>query len=121
MIHDSKTEQIFISLRQSPPQSHAPHPNGKSLAAAFYLGTHETGLVDALELQLQVMATSTTRHLIVPITTFEALNPAVVDRNKLLEQLAVVDDKPYGLFLFTRQDGKPERVSGSTFHSWYER
>ncbi|KAG7150569.1 Trans-2 like protein [Verticillium longisporum] len=50
----------------------------------------------------QVTSTSTTHHLLVPLASVEALNKAVVQKDKLLEQLALVDKRAYGLFLFTR-------------------
>ncbi|RBQ83202.1 hypothetical protein VDGD_05593 [Verticillium dahliae] len=51
----------------------------------------------------QVTSTSTTHHLLVPLASVEALNKAVVQKDKLLEQLALVDKRAYGLFLFTRK------------------
>ena len=47
------------------------------------------------------MSTSTTRHLLVPVSFVEVLNRAVVQREKLLEQLRRVGNKAYGLYLFT--------------------
>ncbi|KAH6693405.1 phenazine biosynthesis protein [Plectosphaerella plurivora] len=94
-----------VVLRQAPPQLHGIHPSSASLATSIGLAEADVGLVAELSGSLlppQVASTSTTHHLLVPLASVEALNRAVVQRDRLLEQLAVVDKRAYGLFLFTR-------------------
>jgi PhzF family phenazine biosynthesis protein len=100
--HKSSTggsiSELTISIRQARPESHNIHPDPAALAAAVGLSAQD---VELSSLPPQVMSTATTRHLIVPVSSVEALNRAVVYRNQLLDQLKLVDDKAYGLFLFT--------------------
>jgi PhzF family phenazine biosynthesis protein len=60
------------------------------------------------------MSTSTTHHLLVPVSSVEALDRAVVQRDKLVEQLDLLDSRAHGIFWFTPvagADGVP------TFHA----
>jgi PhzF family phenazine biosynthesis protein len=84
------------------------HPDPASLAASIGFALPDIGFqVDGLRnqptepLQPQVMSTFTTRHLLVPLSSIEALNRVSVQRDRLLEQLAAVDEMAYGLYLFT--------------------
>lgn len=102
---------ISISLRQARPQSHTTHPDPEALAASFGLGAEDIGFAaepagdgganQPDQLRAQVMSTSTTRHLIVPLSSSDALDRVAVRRDRLLEQLAVADENAYGLYLFT--------------------
>lgn len=47
------------------------------------------------------MSTSTTHHLLVPVSSVEALNKVEVQRDRLLQQIKLADAKAYGLYLFT--------------------
>ncbi|KAK0702307.1 phenazine biosynthesis protein [Lasiosphaeris hirsuta] len=99
--------RVMVSMRQAKPHAHAIHPDPAALALSIGLSAADIGFtpeselgVLAASLQPQVMSTSTTRHLLVPLSSIEALNLADVRRHKLLEQLKAVDDKAYGLFSF---------------------
>ncbi|KAH7374416.1 phenazine biosynthesis protein [Plectosphaerella cucumerina] len=109
LVHRSKSPQgndsFQVVLRQAPPQLHGIHPNKASLAKSFGLTDTDIGLVAShsdFVLPPQVASTSTTHHLLVPLGSVDALNRAVVQKESLLEQLAAVDKRAYGLFLFTR-------------------
>ncbi|KAJ6440689.1 phenazine biosynthesis protein [Purpureocillium lavendulum] len=102
------SSQISVSLRQVSPGTHAKHPDAASLAASVGLKGDDVGVSvraatgdGSVTLVPQVMSTSTTRHLLVPLSSVEALDKVVVQKDKLLEQLALVDKTAYGLFLFT--------------------
>ncbi|KAK2603485.1 hypothetical protein QQS21_004345 [Conoideocrella luteorostrata] len=97
--------EFTVSMRQASPRTHGIHPNKASLAASIGLSADEIGLLvngpnGPVRLQAQVMSTSTTHHLLVPISSVDALNKVAVQRDQLLEQLALVDERAYGLFLF---------------------
>jgi len=100
------SQKIQVMIRQARPQSHgavidADHLS--ALAESMGLAAEDIGLSlgSAKRLPPQVMSTSTTHHLLVPVLSVEALNRVVVQRDKLLEQLRRVDHRAYGLFLFT--------------------
>lgn len=99
--------EIRVFIRQARPQAHTTHPDPAALAESFGLTADDIGFSledhsgSAKRLPPQVMSTSTTHHLLVPVSSVEALNRAVVQRDKLLEQLRLVDQRAYGLFLFT--------------------
>ncbi|KAK4032314.1 phenazine biosynthesis protein [Parachaetomium inaequale] len=102
--HTRTPDHFTVSIRQATPQAHATHPDPSGLAAAIGLDAADIGFTVASggrELQPQVMSTSTTRHLLVPVSSIEALHRAAVQRDTLLEQLRRVDSKAYGLYLFT--------------------
>jgi PhzF family phenazine biosynthesis protein len=98
--HTRTPDNFTVSIRQATPQAHATHPNPSALAAALGLDAADIGFLGR-ELQPQVMSTSTTRHLLVPVSSVEALHRATVQRDTLLEQLRRIDSKAYGLYLFT--------------------
>lgn len=94
-----------VVLRQAPPRLHGIHPDKAALAESFGLVEADIGFKSSHSgevLQPRVASTSTTHHLLVPLASVEALNKAVVQRDKILEQLAAVDERAYGLFLFVR-------------------
>ncbi|OAA39946.1 phenazine biosynthesis protein [Metarhizium rileyi] len=106
---------ISVTLRQAPPKAHRSHPDPASLAASIGLSADEIGVAvngarSQVQLQPQVMSTSTTHHLLVPVSSAAALNKVRVEKDRLLEQLALVDERAYGIFLFTpagSTDGRP--------------
>jgi PhzF family phenazine biosynthesis protein len=105
--NDPQSDQVQVILRQAPPKLHANHPNPASLAEAIGISKEDIGwslMSDkAVEtLQPQVLSTSTTHHLLVPLASTEALNRVKVQRDKLIEQLRLADERAYGLFLFAR-------------------
>jgi PhzF family phenazine biosynthesis protein len=106
---------LSISLRQSPPGLGNKHPDPAALAVAIQLTPDDIGLPGAPNMQPQVVSTSTTRHLHVPLRSIEVLNRAVVQRDKLLEQLKLVDDGAYGLFLFATIQGEKNKYQARFF------
>ncbi|UNI16026.1 hypothetical protein JDV02_002503 [Purpureocillium takamizusanense] len=113
--------RMSVSLRQVSPGTHAKHPDPASLAASIGLAPQDVGVAveaadggDHVTLVPQVMSTSTTRHLLVPLASVDALNKVVVQKDKLLQQLALVDKSAYGIFLFTPVSPPPPPLSSST-------
>ncbi|KAK0117360.1 hypothetical protein ONS96_013191 [Cadophora gregata f. sp. sojae] len=95
-----------VSIRQAPPKAGNVHPDPAALAKSIGLELSNIGIPRSAENgRPQVFSTSTTRHLQVPISSISALNRAVVTRDKLLQQLALVDEKAYGLYLFSPEPG----------------
>lgn len=96
-----------VSITQAPPQAHAYHPDIPSLAQSVGLEESDVGFIAASRelLRPQVMSTSTTRHLMVPVLTTQALDKIEVQKHELVKQLARVDQHSYGIYLFTRTEG----------------
>lgn len=107
---DAGDGEFAVVLRQAPPQMHNQHPDIRALAESIGLSDADIGLrlQSSASLIPQVMSTSTTRHLIVPLTSVRALNAATVQRDTLLKQLGRVDDKAYGIYLFA-EDSEGEK------------
>jgi len=95
------TPQFAIAIRQASPKSHAVHTNPSAVAAVLGLTASDIGFPSAPTLLPQIMSTSTTHHLLVPISSVDALNHAVVSRDKLVEQLDLLDSRAHGIFWFT--------------------
>ena len=105
----TRGSEISVLIRQSPPQLHDCHPDVGSLAASVGLDGEDIGLVGANELKPQVASTSTTRHLLAPVASVDALKRVRVDHDKLLYQLSLVDEKAFGIFFFARStEGKDQ-------------
>ncbi|PVH69277.1 phenazine biosynthesis protein [Cadophora sp. DSE1049] len=99
-------DEFSISIRQAPPKAGNVHPDPTALAKSIGLDASDIGFPGCPgKGQPQVFSTSTTRHLQVPISSISALNRAVVARDKLLQQLASVDEHAYGLYLFSPEPG----------------
>ena len=60
------------------------------------------------------MSTASTYHLLVPIASATALSRVTIQRDQLLEQLALADERAYGIFLFTPDDAEAEK---QTYHA----
>ncbi|KAK5654918.1 hypothetical protein OQA88_6674 [Cercophora sp. LCS_1] len=90
-----RDDDIEISIRQVNPKSHGVHPDPAGLAASLGL---EAGDIAG---PAQVMSTSTTHHLLVPVSGVEALNRVTIQRDVLLKQVRMADERAYGLYLFT--------------------
>ena len=88
---------IFVSLRQAPPNLHGKHQNKAALARLIGLEENEIGYAN---LPSQIVSTSSSKHLAVPISSVAALQRAVVDRASILAELKTVDDHAFGLYLF---------------------
>ncbi|KAK0648683.1 hypothetical protein B0T16DRAFT_408609 [Cercophora newfieldiana] len=96
-----KTE-FAVAIRQASPKGHAKHTDPAALAAVLGLSASDIGFPGSTEAVLpQVMSTSTTHHLLVPVSSVEALDRAVVHRDKLVEQLDLLDSRAHGIFWFT--------------------
>lgn len=112
------TATFSVSLRQAPPNAHGHHPDRAALANSIGLTTDEIGIENDNDINLmpQVMSTSTTRHLMVPVSSVAALDRVVVQRDKLIEQLRLVDADAYGIYLFT-----PVQVSRNSVNTFRAR
>ncbi|KAL6852587.1 hypothetical protein ACO1O0_007134 [Amphichorda felina] len=101
--NSSGQDELSVSVRQAPPKAHAEHPSSATLAQSAGLSEGDIGFEAAKGgvLKPQVMSTSTTRHLMVPVRSVEALNRVAVQRDGLLGQLVLVDEQAYGVYFFT--------------------
>jgi len=92
-----------IAIRQASPKAHAVHTDAAALAAVLGLKASDIGYPTTHDAQAlpQIMSTSTTHHLLVPVKSVEALDRAVVSRDKLVEQLDLLDSRAHGIFWFT--------------------
>ncbi|KAK4444547.1 phenazine biosynthesis protein [Podospora aff. communis PSN243] len=97
-----------VAIRQARPGAHAEHRDGLALAGVLGLGEGDVGfpLLAGASVYPRVMSTSTTHHLLVPVKSVEALDRAVVQRDKLVEQLDLLDSRAHGIFWFTPVEGK---------------
>ncbi|KAM0278990.1 hypothetical protein ACHAQH_004858 [Verticillium albo-atrum] len=99
------SDEFEVFLRQAPPKLHGVHPDRAALARSLGLTEADIGFParnDSGVLPPQVASTSTTHHLLVPLASVHALNKVIVQKDKLLKQLALADKRAYGLFLFAR-------------------
>lgn len=106
---------ISVMIRQSPPQLHDFHPDVGSLAASIGIDHNDIGIDGVKELRPQVASTSTTRHLLVPVATMSALRSIRVDRDKLLHQLSLVDQRAFGIYFFARSLDDSQRYEARFF------
>ncbi|OJD11890.1 hypothetical protein AJ78_07433 [Emergomyces pasteurianus Ep9510] len=96
--------ELAVTLQQEPPQYYGIHNNLASLAQTLGIDEHDIGfefggkaITDA-----QVVSTSSSRHLLVPIANATVLNSIkMTDRDALLREMISVDPLAYGLYLFT--------------------
>ena len=107
--------ELRISLKQSPPGFGNKHPDPNALAIALNLSSSDLGLPEAPQMQPQIISTSATRHLHVPVRSVEALNSVDIQRDKLSEQLRLVDETAIGLFLFTTVAGEHNKYQARFF------
>lgn len=104
------SDSYSISISQATPKGHGQHPDVASLAASIGLSEGDIGLPEKYRvdpskvLQPRVMSTATTHHLLVPLSSIDALERVTIQRDKLLPQLKLADQRAYGLFLFTNDD-----------------
>jgi PhzF family phenazine biosynthesis protein len=98
-------ETLSVTLRQVTPEFFGAHPNPGRLAQTlgFADGSAIGFEIGGTKIKVpQVVSTSTTRHLLVPVANEDVLNSvAILDREKLLEEIRAADPLGYGLFLFT--------------------
>lgn len=101
--------QYAVSIRQASPKYHGVHPAPAALAQSLGLETVEIGFGTdsdaAAAMKPQVLSTSTTHHLFVPVSSVDALDRVVFQRDKLLPELHLVDKRAYGVYLFTPTQG----------------
>lgn len=111
----TKDGEISISLRQAPPGTHAYHPDVPALAASFGFSEADIGFrTEGPALRPQIVSTSTTRHLILPLSSVAVLNSIQVPRDLLLKQLRAVDDTAHGIY-FVAPD--PEASDKTTYQA----
>lgn len=105
----AQNNEIRVSIRQCPPKYHDFQPDPAALADSIGISAQDIGFPDK-ELRPQVLSTSTTHHLFVPICSVEVLSRVSVDRANLLAHLKLVNEKAYGLFLFSPHPGSQTGV-----------
>ncbi|KAH6897451.1 hypothetical protein B0T10DRAFT_602768 [Thelonectria olida] len=99
--------QYSVSLAQATPKVHGLHPDLASLAESVGLEREDIGLPATSQdgrvstLAPRVVSTASTFHLLVPVKSASALDKVVVQRDKLLKQLSLADNRAYGIYLFT--------------------
>jgi trans-2,3-dihydro-3-hydroxyanthranilate isomerase len=98
--------KFSVAIRQASPKAHAQHTEPAALAGVLGLEAGDIGFSSSKVSMLpRVMSTSTTHHLLVPVASVEALDRAVVQRDKLVEQLDLLDSRAHGIFWFTPVPG----------------
>jgi len=100
----SGAPQYSVAIRQESPKGHAVHTDPAALAAVLGLSASDIGFpltYGTLKgVFPQIMSTSTTHHLLVPVASVDALDRAVVVRDRLEEQLDLLDRRAHGIFWF---------------------
>ncbi|KAI8668460.1 hypothetical protein NCS55_00872000 [Fusarium keratoplasticum] len=120
-ISSAEPAEFSVSITQATPKAHGRHPHVPELAATIGLGPEDIGLAPGTGVSRKhdviprVMSTSTTHHLLVPVASIAALERASVQREKLLEQLQLADERAYGLYLFAKDDR--EGASANTYQA----
>ncbi|KAM5353530.1 hypothetical protein ACJ41O_000180 [Fusarium nematophilum] len=102
--------EFSVSITQATPKAHGRHPNPALLAETIGLQAEDIGLAaegSTRELIPRVLSTASTHHLLVPVGSVAALERASVQRDKLLGQLKLADERAYGIYLFAREEAKP--------------
>jgi PhzF family phenazine biosynthesis protein len=116
-VSSAESTEFSVSITQATPKAHGRHPNVPELAATIGLGPEDIGLASGTSVSRKqdviprVMSTSTTHHLLVPVASIAALERASVQREKLLEQLQLADERAYGLYLFAKDDREGASVN----------
>ncbi|KAJ3463776.1 hypothetical protein MRS44_008562 [Fusarium solani] len=116
-VSSAEPTEFSVSITQATPKAHGRHPNVPELAATIGLGPEDIGLASGTSVSRKqdviprVMSTSTTHHLLVPVASIAALERASVQREKLLEQLQLADERAYGLYLFAKDDREGASVN----------
>jgi trans-2,3-dihydro-3-hydroxyanthranilate isomerase len=103
LVVQQSQEEIFVSLCQVPPTLHGKHQSKAALARLTGLEEHEIGFAN---LPPQIVSTSSSKHLAVPISSAAALQRATVDRASILAELRTVDEHAFGLYLFTEAESQ---------------
>lgn len=117
------TAEYSISIAQTSPKAHGQHPDSASLATSLGLRAQDIGLSSKARtgntkpLGPRVMSTATTYHLLVPVSSINALEQAVVEKEKLLAQLQNADERAYGIYLFTNDDSNTGSVGDPTYRA----
>ncbi|KAG4413837.1 hypothetical protein IFR04_013020 [Cadophora malorum] len=109
-------DEFSVSIRQAPPKAGNIYSDPAALAESIGLDVSDIGFPGSVNKgQPQVFSTSTTSHLQVPISSISALNRVVVTRDKLLQQLALVDENAYGLYLFSPEPNTTDSYQARFF------
>ena len=99
-----KGNEISVTLRQESPKFYGVHNNPRGLAETLGIDVSSIGLeVEGKKISTsQVVSTSSSRHLLVPIANEDVLNSIkLADRERLEREIRVADFLAYGLYLFT--------------------
>ncbi|PGH11949.1 hypothetical protein AJ80_06914 [Polytolypa hystricis UAMH7299] len=102
---DRAAAGLSVTLQQAAPLFYEIHSDPRGLAETLgladesSLGFEIAGKKVALS---QVVSTSSSRHLLVPVANEEVLNSiTLLDRERLAREIRVADPLAYGLYLFT--------------------
>ncbi|PGH28522.1 hypothetical protein GX50_08742 [[Emmonsia] crescens] len=119
--------KLAVTLQQVPPQYYGIHRNLASLAQTLGIDVADIGFEFGGKkiINAQVVSTSSSRHLLVPIANATVLNSIKMrDRDALLREIVSVDPLAYGLYLFTtsppissEEDGKKNPAFQARFFS----
>ncbi|KAM0425317.1 hypothetical protein ACHAPT_009373 [Fusarium lateritium] len=113
--------EFAISITQATPKAHGRHPSPSRLAEVVSLRAQDIGLTSGTgadgkqDVIPRVVSTAATHHLLVPVASTTALERVSVQRDKLLEQLQLADERAYGIYLFAKDDR--EGTSGNTYQA----
>jgi PhzF family phenazine biosynthesis protein len=112
--------ELAVSLRQLPPQFYGVHSNPAALAGFLGIDAADIGFEFAGQkiVRAQVVSTSSSRHLLIPVASVAALNSVTfADKERLTRELQSVDELAYGLYLFTPSPGSADGSELPTFQA----
>ncbi|KAH7109176.1 hypothetical protein B0J13DRAFT_663903 [Dactylonectria estremocensis] len=115
--------EFSVSITQATPEAHGQHPDPASLAASIGMRAEDIGFLlrddgkSTWAIKPRVMSTSTTYHLLVPISSIAALERAIIQKDKLLQQLRLVDERAYGIYLFTNEEHSPAKAGKNSYRA----
>lgn len=119
----TQNPEFFVSITQATPEAHGQHPDQASLAASIGIRAEEIGFLlgddgkSIWAIKPRVMSTSTTYHLLVPISSIAALERATIQKDKLFQQLKLVDERVYGIYLFTNEEHITANASKNSYRA----
>lgn len=112
-LQSRKTEIVSpVTLRQESPNFYGVHDNPSGLAETLGIDVSSIGFEFAGKkiATSQVVSTSSSRHLLVPVANEEILNSIqLADRERLAREIRVADPLAYGLYLFTARKDATNR------------
>lgn len=98
------SDELCVTMRQESPNFYGVHDNPSGLAVTLGIDVSSIGFQVAGKkiVTPQVVSTSSSRHLLVPVANEEVLNSIrLADRERLAREIRAADPLAYGLYLFT--------------------